>query len=99
MRMILGSFFLIICSSASAQSASGSKHGAGSHSGGGRFQLIQLSDFRSDQFLIDTETGKIWQPVCTKLATDGSHCDGSIIFEEVFVDGISKPRSAEKSSH
>jgi len=27
----------------------------------GRFQLIQLSDMRMDQFLLDTETGRLWQ--------------------------------------
>lgn len=27
----------------------------------GRFQLIQLSDMRQDQFLLDTQTGRLWQ--------------------------------------
>lgn len=31
---------------------------------GGRFQLIQLSDARRDQYLLDTQTGKMWNPSC-----------------------------------
>lgn len=34
---------------------------------GGRFQLIQLSDFRRDQYMIDTQTGKIWVRSCLKF--------------------------------
>lgn len=37
--------------------------------GNGRFQLIQLSSMRQDQFMIDTRTGKIWQRTC--LGNDG----------------------------
>lgn len=33
---------------------------------GGRFQIIQLSQFSRDQFMIDTATGRIWQNVCVK---------------------------------
>jgi len=40
---------------------------------GGRFQLIQLSDFRRDQFLLDTQTGKIWKKVCT--IPEGNECE------------------------
>lgn len=37
---------------------------------GGRFQLIQLGTFRRDQFLLDTQTGKIWGRVCVKTVGD-----------------------------
>lgn len=30
----------------------------------GRFQLVQLGSMRRDQYLIDTATGKLWQPTC-----------------------------------
>lgn len=33
----------------------------------GRFQLIQLSEMRRDQFLLDTATGKIWNKVCIRF--------------------------------
>ncbi len=42
---------------------------------GGRFQLIQLSNMRRDQYMIDTQTGKVWAKVCT--APIGDDCDAS----------------------
>jgi hypothetical protein len=42
---------------------------------GGRFQLIQLSDFRRDQYLLDTQTGKMWTKVC--YHGDASECSVS----------------------
>jgi hypothetical protein len=33
----------------------------------GRFQLVQLGKARSDQFMIDTETGRVWTRFCTKI--------------------------------
>lgn len=40
----------------------------------GRFQLIQLSDFRRDQYLVDTQTGKMWQKSCFISSSDSSEC-------------------------
>lgn len=31
---------------------------------GGRYQLIRLGEARVDTFLLDTQTGKMWQPSC-----------------------------------
>lgn len=42
---------------------------------GGRFQLIQLSSARRDQFMIDTQTGKIWSKVCLSGGTPDGGCD------------------------
>lgn len=39
------------------------------HTTGGRFQLIQLSSMRRDQYLIDTQTGQVWSSTC--LIPDG----------------------------
>ncbi len=33
---------------------------------GGRFVLGQISDFRQDQYLLDTQTGRLWQIVESK---------------------------------
>ncbi|MGZ3770049.1 MAG: hypothetical protein ACXVCP_00445 [Bdellovibrio sp.] len=41
----------------------------------GRFQLIQLSEMRRDQFMIDTQTGKIWSKSCA--IGEGADCDMS----------------------
>lgn len=35
----------------------------GSADGSGRFVMGQISDFRADQFLLDTKTGRLWQIV------------------------------------
>jgi hypothetical protein len=37
---------------------------------GGRFQLVQLGDMRRDQFLLDTQTGKMWARVCLKIDSE-----------------------------
>lgn len=34
----------------------------------GRFQITQLSDYRRDQYLVDTQTGRIWQNMCVEKA-------------------------------
>lgn len=57
---------------------------------GGRFQLIQLSEFRRDQFLVDTQTGKLWQKVC--VIVDGEKCIGEH-FELKAIEGITADRA------
>jgi len=47
----------------------------------GRYQLIQLSDMRRDQFLLDTQTGKIWSRTCA-VSTDAD-CSISYWSEEL----------------
>jgi hypothetical protein len=41
---------------------------------GGRYQLIQLSTFARDQYLLDTQTGKIWQKRCM-IPGAGNECE------------------------
>ena len=55
---------------------------------GGRFQLIQLSNFRRDQFLIDTKTGKIWNKQC--LVSTSEDCEYSA-FMSMDVEDITVP--------
>lgn len=38
----------------------------------GRFVLGQISEFRRDQFLLDTKTGRVWRVVVDKSAEDGT---------------------------
>lgn len=33
----------------------------------GRYVYGQVSDFRADQFMLDTETGKLWRAICMPL--------------------------------
>ena len=50
------------------------------------YQLIQLGDFRRDQFLIDKNTGRVWNKVCSG-DVKGADCDGELMFEEMAVSG------------
>lgn len=53
----------------------------------GRFELIQLGQARADQYLLDTQTGKIWRSECAHAATNGN-CDYEI-WKPMDVVGIS----------
>jgi hypothetical protein len=50
----------------------------------GRFQLIQLSDMRRDQYLLDTQTGKLWTNVC--YLKEGDDCEISAWSPEDIID-------------
>ena len=52
----------------------------------GRYQIIQISDMRRDQFLIDTETGALWNAVCH--SSKNGECV-QLHFQRVPVDGLS----------
>jgi hypothetical protein len=56
----------------------------------GRYVFGQISDFRSDQFLLDTATGRLWRIVLRKFKKSGGATDlaeGYTILEPVaFVD-------------
>ncbi len=54
----------------------------------GRFQLIQLSDFRRDQFLIDTQSGQLWRITCAVQANSGGSAEcGFSYWSEEIVEG------------
>lgn len=53
-----------------------------------RYKLIQLGSFRRDQFLLDSSTGKMWNPRCTKLAKGGIDCDGDLVWVPATVEGL-----------
>ena len=41
----------------------------------GRYQLVQLSAMRRDQFMVDTQTGRLWEVVCTRPGKDVGECE------------------------
>ena len=47
-------------------------------SSGGRFAFGQISDFRRDQYMIDTLTGRLWQKVCAKSNDSAASPDDCI---------------------
>jgi hypothetical protein len=57
------------------------------------FQLTQLGEFRRDQFLVDKSTGRVWQSVCTGDVS-GPDCKGMLIWDEMYVDGVTPSDSA-----
>jgi uncharacterized ParB-like nuclease family protein len=52
----------------------------------GRFQLIQLSDMRADQYMIDTQTGKIWNRSCSIPSETMGGCEVGSWYPEDVVD-------------
>lgn len=77
--LIVGALFLLGASSV---------HNDGGNDSG-RFKLMQLSDFRSDQYMLDTHTGKIWRAICViSTGTDGTGC-GYLVWREMDVENIS----------
>ena len=46
------------------------------------YQLIQLGEFRRDQFLLDKKTGLTWRPVCDGEFKEGN-CTGSMRWQKM----------------
>lgn len=58
---------------------------------GGRFVFGQISSFRSDQYLLDTQTGRIWRPACVvRNKDDSSKCELTAMEPVDFLDGNGK---------
>lgn len=51
----------------------------------GRYVFGQISEFRRDQFLLDTKTGRVWTTVVTKGEEDK---DGVIVLQPVLFMGL-----------
>lgn len=52
------------------------------------FEVVQLGEFRRDQFLVDHDSGGIWNRVCSGDVKDGE-CNGALVWEQMCVDGKS----------
>lgn len=51
------------------------------------FELVQLGQFRRDQFLYDKRTGRVWQSSCVGKV-NGPDCGGMMVWDEMYVDGV-----------
>lgn len=60
------------------------------------YQLIQLSEYRRDQFLIDKKTGRVWEVVCVGGGKNGG-CDGELIWREMRNDTLTNRARKVKS--
>ena len=50
---------------------------------GGRFVFGQISDYRRDQYMLDTATGRLWQKVCAKSDEKSTSQDDCIAVLQV----------------
>ncbi len=57
------------------------------------FELVQLGTMRRDQFLVNRRSGRVWQSVCSG-AVRGAECDGMMIWDEMYVDGVTPQNNA-----
>lgn len=64
---------------------------AGQKSEGGRFQILQISDMRRDQYMIDTQTGNLWSSTC--ISKENNECAYGA-FMKVDVEDINIKKSA-----
>jgi len=81
--MGVGIMLLAVCASAAAQSPAGTP-GTVLSAPGGRYVFGQVSSGRIDQYMLDTQTGRIWQLQCAKKAADGFGCDASVFVSVPF---------------
>ena len=51
------------------------------------FELVQLGQFRRDQFLVDKKTRRVWERSCTGKVS-GPDCDGLNTWDEMYVSEI-----------
>lgn len=51
------------------------------------FQLIQLGDMVRNQFLLDKQTGRVWQKVCDGESKLGE-CEGILVWEEMYISDL-----------
>lgn len=81
MRFTIILLITLVSSAVFAQNKSG---------GSGRYQVLQLSNMRRDQVMIDTQTGKIWHSTC--LVSSGDECAYEAwLMDEV--EGVTKSRA------
>lgn len=85
-KMIVASLLACI-SYANAQTANSS--GAVLSSSTGRFVFGQISDYKSDQFMLDTQTGRVWQIVCILPDKDApSLCGKRALSQIQYIDAL-----------
>lgn len=83
----IGIFTAVLMGMATASAQTPSPPGSVLSAAGGRFVFGQISEYRRDQYLLDTQTGRVWRPVCvTKDKDDSSRCSLSAMEPIDFLD-------------
>lgn len=91
MKTTISAALVLACFSAQAQTDPAPQRAA-LGAPGGRFVFGQVSDFRRDQYLLDTQTGRLWQKVCAAVNKQNPpNCDITIMQPMDFVDDNGKP--------
>lgn len=62
---------LIACAPMLAMAQDSMNHVTALAAGGGRFVFGQISSQRQDQYMLDTQTGRLWTTVCLKQEAMG----------------------------
>ena len=75
----------VVFATSSLQVQAQSTPGTALSSPAGRFVLGQISSMRRDQFMVDTQTGRLWTIVCTKTGPAGD-CTSQALQPVMYVD-------------
>jgi hypothetical protein len=86
-RGIFMALLLFSSTSEFAQASSGNVLSAP----GGRYVFGQISDHRRDQYLLDTQTGRVWVITCAKRESDKISCEMLALEPVIFNDGSFSP--------
>ena len=81
--LFASAFFIRVANEAHATPPASTTETATPHD----FQLTQLGTFRRDQFLVDKNTGRIWQTICVGKV-NGPDCNGMLIWDEMYVSQV-----------
>ena len=82
MQKLIGAYLLFAAISSHAQTSQ--PPSVVLNSANGRFAFGQVGTFRSDQYLLDTQTGRLWKVSCIK--GDGVSCETLGLLPAIYVD-------------
>jgi hypothetical protein len=84
------SFVALACLAALSASAL-AEPGTSVNSGGGRYAIGQISASRHDQYMVDTQTGRLWTFVCIRPGATSDLCSQVALQPVVFIDLEGRP--------
>ena len=54
----------------------------------GRYQFGQISDYRKDQYMLDTQTGRLWVIKSVTRGSDSPGAEGDLILDPIPYEGL-----------
>lgn len=65
---------------------------------GGRYIFGQVSSMRKDQYMLDTQTGRLWNKVCVEISKeDPTQCLGIVLEPVQYLDAQGKSTGTSPS--